>query len=146
MNTIGRLLMLTLLVTVCNTAFGQYVNQTGNVYSDKEGNLFVKVSYTSTNMSRSDRSIYLNTRNANSKSKEILTWTNGGYKEVNDFITQLINGLSRGPNASFQINYRYRASVIDSNNLKVYHTTGGFSYFNRTRMLLLLQAIKIRIS
>lgn len=142
MNTIGRLLILTLLITLSNTAFAQYVNSTSNVYSDKEGNLFVKVSYTSTNMSRSDRSIYLNTRNANSKSKDMLTWTNGGYKQVNEFITQLINGLGRGPNASFQVNYRYRASVIDSNNLKVYHTNGGFSYFNRTRMLLLLQAIK----
>lgn len=138
----GKFLLLFVMVSFSNTAFGQYVNQSSNVYSDKEGNLFVKVSYTSTNMSRSDRSIYLNTRNANSKSKDVLTWTNGGYKEVNDFITQLINGLSRGPNASFQINYRYRASVIDSNNLKVYHTTGGFSYFNRTRMLMLLQAIK----
>lgn len=142
MNTIGRLLILTLLITLNNTAFAQYVNSTSNVYSDKEGNLFVKASYTSTNMHRADRSIYLNTRNANSNSKDMLTWTNGGYKEVDEFITQLINGLSRGPNASFQINYRYRASVIDANNLKVYHTMGGYSYFNRTRMLLLLQAIR----
>lgn len=142
MATLRRLLVLMLLTTAYNTCFSQYVNQTSDVYSDKEGNLFVKASYTSTNRSMADRTIYLNTRNANSKSKDMLRWTNGGYKEVNEFITQLITGLSRGPNASFQINYRYRASVVDANNLKVYHTTGGFSYFNRTRMLLLLQAIK----
>ena len=137
-----KLLTISVLISLTSSAFAQYSNQTSKVYSDKEGNLFVKASYTSTNMHRADRSIYLNTRNANSNSKDMITWTNGGYKEVRAFITQLIDGLGKGPNASFQINYRYRASVVDTNNLKVYHTMGGYSYFNRTRMYLLLQAIK----
>lgn len=123
-------------------AFAQYYNQTSDIYSNKEGNLYVKASYTSTNRSRADRTIFLKSRNAASKSRDMLTWTNGDYKEVNVFLDQLIIGLDRGAGARFQIGFLHSASVIDANNLKVFNKNGGFSYFNRTHMFLLKQAIK----
>lgn len=72
----------------------------------------------------------------------MLTWTNGGFREVNNFLNQLMKGFSYGKGTTFQVGFMYSASVVDSNNLKVIHKNGGFSYFNRTHMLLLQQAIK----
>lgn len=138
----NKLLATALLLTLTSTAFAQYTNQTQNIYSSKEGNMYVKASYTSVNRSMADRTIYLNSRNANSRSKDMLTWTNGDFKDVRDFLKELIIGLDRGKDASFQIGYMHRASVMDANNLKVYHVSGGFSYFNKQHMFVLLQAIK----
>jgi hypothetical protein len=137
-----RLLTFTLLFILNGNVFAQYHNQTADIYSSKEGNLFVKASYTSTNNSRADRTIFLKSRNANSRSKDMLTWTNGGFNEVNTFINQLLVGLERGTGSTFQIGFMYSANVIDANNLKVYHKNGGYSFFNKTHMLLLKQAIK----
>lgn len=125
-----------------STAFGQYVNQTKNLYSDKEGNLFVIASYTSTNGRMADRTIYLKSRNVNSKSKEMLTWTNGGLDQVERFLDQLMRGFDRGTGSTFQVNFMYVAHVEDTNTIKVNHKTGGVSYFNKTSIQRLQHALK----
>ena len=136
------LIFLSILLVLGSTAFAQYHNQTADIYASKEGNLYVKASYTSTNMSRADKTIYLKSRNVNSGSKDMINWTNGGYAEVRKFMYTLIDGLSKPQGTTFQVGYVHSANVMDTNNLKVMNTMGGFSYFNKTQMLLLLQAIK----
>ena len=131
-----------LLILVSNFAFGQYSNQTSDIYSSKTGNLYVKASYTSTNMHRADRTIYLKSRNENSNSRDMLNWTNGGYKEIREFLYKLINSLEQPTGTRLNIGYMYSANVLDANNIKVINTMGGYSTFNRKEMLLLLQAIR----
>lgn len=131
-----------LFLFITSNALAQYTNQTADIYTSKEGNLYVKASYTSTNRSRADRTIFLKSRNVASKSRQMLVWTNGGFNEVNNFIDQLLAGLDRGTGTTFQIGFLHSANVIDANNLKVTNKNGGFSYFNKTHMLLLKQAIK----
>ncbi len=139
-----KLLFTSFLFISSISAFAQYHNQTGDIYTSKEGNLYVKVSYTSTNRSLADKTIFLKSRNENSNSRDMLNWTNGGYEEVRTFMYQLIEGLNKPQGTTFQVGYMYSANVLDQNNLKVMNTLGGFSYFNKKQMFLLLQAIKGR--
>ena len=129
------------LIAVYGSSFGQYTNQTADIYTSKKGNLYVKASYTSTNRSMVDRTIYLKSRNESSQSRDMITWTNGSYKEIEEFLYKLIYGLDKLVGTTFSINYMYSANVLDANNLKVINTMGGYSHFNRKEMLLLLQAI-----
>jgi hypothetical protein len=133
--------MIVLIVLSTSGAYAQYVNQTAEIYGNKEGNMYVTASYTSTNGSRSDRTIYLKSRNVESKSRDMLTWTNGGIGQVNNFVDQLITGMSYNKGASFQVNFLHRAVVVDRDNIKLFHKNGGFSYFNRAHILLLKAAI-----
>ena len=130
------------LIVSFNTAFGQYYNQTQNLYADKGGNLYVVASYTSTGGRMADRTIYLKSQNVNSKSREMLTWTNGSLREVDSFVSQLLRGFDRGVGSTFQVNYLYVAHVEDTNTIKVNHTMGGVSYFNKSRIQILQQALK----
>ena len=130
------------LIVVSNTAFGQYYNQTKTIYSDKQGNLYVVASHTSTNLRVPDKTIYLKSQNVNSKSREMLIWTNGSLNEVDSFVSQLLRGFDRGVGSTFQINYIYVAHVEDANTIKVNHTMGGVSYFNKSRIQMLQQALK----
>lgn len=138
--------MRVLLSIVClfsiSTVFGQYSNQTKKVYEDKEGNLYVIASYTSTNMRMPDRTIYLKSRNTNSNSRDMLTWTNRGVGEVESFVDQLLKGFERGKGSTFQVNYIYVASVVDANTIKVNHQMGGVSYFNKSSLQKLKYALK----
>ncbi|MCF6360837.1 MAG: hypothetical protein L3J29_08765 [Cyclobacteriaceae bacterium] len=139
----GKILILAIFIFLSTLANGQYTNQTADVYSSKQGNLFVKASYTSTNRSMSDRTIFLRARNEASSSRDMITWTNGGYDEIRIFIYALIYGLDKPVATTFQVGYLNSANVVDANNLKVMNSTmGGYSHFNRKEMLLLLQAIR----
>lgn len=137
-----KLLTIAFLFTSLSTAFGQYYNQTQKLYSDTQGNLYVVASYTSTNRRVPDKTVYLKSQNVNTRSKEMLTWTNGGFEQIDRFLSQLMDGFSKGVGSTFQINYRYVAYVEDANTIKVNHSMGGVSYFNKSRIQMLQKAIK----
>lgn len=137
-----KLLILVFLFSAITTVFGQYYNQTKKLYSDTQGNLFVVASYTSANMRVPDKTVYLKSQNVNSKSREMLTWTNGGFEQIDRFLSQLMDGFRKGVGSTFQINYRYVAHVEDASTIKVNHTMGGVSYFNKSRIQMLQKAIK----
>ena len=138
----NKLLITILFSSINSLAFCQYTNQTADIYSSKKGNLYVKGSYTSTNRNMADRTIFLKSRNESSASRDMITWTNGGYEEVKKFIYALIYGLDKPIGSIFQVGYLNSANVVDANNVKVMNTMGGYSHFNRKEMLLLLQAIR----
>ncbi len=139
----NRIIIIALLIVLLPIKIhAQYTNQTADIYSSKKGNLYVKGSYTSTNRNMADRTIFLKSRNESSASRDMITWTNGGYEEVKKFIYALIYGLDKPIGSIFQVGYLNSANVVDANNVKVMNTMGGYSHFNRKEMLLLLQAIR----
>ncbi len=122
-------------------AMAQYYANSQNIYSSKSGNLIVTATSTSVNRSRPDTGIFLKSKNLAANTRDMLTWTNGSLREVREFIAELILGLDKPVGTTFQVNYKYTATVLDSNTVKVATMTGGYSLFKREEMYKLLVAI-----